>query len=78
MVRFWFRHHCLVQERHGFEGLSKMFSLRMVELDPKHMPTGAICKMGIREGEFSLTFTEVRGLPFLQRCIGDRLNESVC
>jgi hypothetical protein len=36
--RFWFRHHCFVQERHGLEGLSGMSKRRMVEFLPKHIP----------------------------------------
>ncbi len=38
MGRFWFRHHCLVQERHGLEGLSGMSRRRIEEFVPKHMP----------------------------------------
>jgi len=38
ICRFWFRHHCFVQERHGLEGLSGMSKRRMVEFFPKHIP----------------------------------------
>lgn len=38
MGRFWFRHHCLVQERQGLEGLSGTSRRRMDEFVPKHMP----------------------------------------
>lgn len=36
--RFWFRHHCFVQERHGLEGLSGMSRRRMEDFVPKHIP----------------------------------------
>jgi hypothetical protein len=38
MGRFWFRHHCFVQERHGLEGLSGMSRRRIEDFVPKHMP----------------------------------------
>jgi hypothetical protein len=51
MGRFWFRHHCFVQERHGLEGLSGTSRRRMEDFVPKHMPvspgmrkcTGILC-----------------------------------
>jgi hypothetical protein len=79
--RFWFRHHCFVQERHGLEGLSGMSRRRMVEFLPKHIPViSNENKKEIRHsrGHFSVvsvgadkqvvpTFAETCGLPLVER-----------
>jgi hypothetical protein len=70
--RFWFRHHCFVQERHGLEGLSGMFRRRMVEFRPKHMP---VIRMRIKNkqgtaGRFSVS---VCRYPHLQKLVASHL-----
>lgn len=40
--RFWFRHHCFVHDRQGWDGLSGIFNRNIVKFDWKQMPKEAL------------------------------------